>query len=187
MKNLNTESFLIELLLIIFITVAAYYISNLKTFSDSKFGSIFNNLFTGKQEKYISGKQYLFKSILISVLATLVYFLFDQKSLFFKIIENILLGSFLILRYYRACDTYGINRNYYADLQKQIKDVGSKNVKIDLLYKKFIYAFSLITILDLIVIEGIILSGWNINYFYVFLFPGFLLQIFLIFKKKVKK
>jgi len=187
MKNLNTESFLIELLLIIFITVAAYYISNLKTFNKSKFGSIFNNLFTGTQEKYITGKQYLFKSILISVLATLVYFLFDQKSLAFKIFESLLLGSFLILRYYRTCDVYGINRNYYADLQKQIKDFGSKNVKIDMKYKKFIYAFSLITILDLVVIEGIILSGWNINYFYIFLFPGVLLQILLIFKKKINE
>jgi len=185
MKNLITESFLIEIFLIIFVTVAAYYISNLKTFNKSKFSSVFNNFFTGKQEEHISGKQYLFKSILILAFATLVYFLFDQNSLVFKILESIILGSFLILRYYRACDAYSINRNYYAVLQKQIKEVGSKNVKIDKIYKKFIYGFSIITILDLVVIEGIILNGWNIKYLYIFLIPGTLLQILLLFKKKV--
>lgn len=187
MKNLATESFLIELLLIIFVSVAAYYISNLKTFNKIKFGFIFNNLFTGKQEKYISGKQYFFKSILILVLAILFNFLFDQKSLAFKIFESILLGSFLILRYYRACDVYGINRNYYADLQKQIKKVDSSNLKIDKMYKKFVYTFSLITIFDLVVIEGIILGSWNIKYCFVFLIPGFLLQILLVFKKGINK
>ena len=182
LNNLTTGSLVFEILLIISISIASYY-----ALEKSNFGSNFNNLFTGSQEKYISGKQYFIKSILILVSSIIIYSLFSERGLIFAILENILIGFFLLLRYNRLRDLYGIDKNYYLELQNQAKKVGRKNIKVDKNYSNFIKIWLITSAIDFIVFEAIIFYGLNLNYSLFFLIPGIILQIFLTFKRKINK
>lgn len=138
------------------------------------------------QEDYISAKSYFFKNIIIVILLILIQFIFDEKSLLQNILKSFVFGSFLLVRFGRMRDVLGIDKKYHIEAQKKIKIEGYKNFKPDKKIIRMYWIFWPITLLDVILIQLIIFSDWDIKKIFVFFVPGIILQLFLLFKSNKK-